>query len=511
MIRKSPAASSIATQRLVLRAIGTVAFGVGPAWSVRAESLPEALAQALDSNPVLRGARADFLAVAAREDIARAAGQPSLSLAARSERSIGNRNAFSDPRLIRTGGLDVAVPIFQGGRVREAVRAAALRTEARAERLRGEEGDLILEVVRAYLDAMQRRRLVELRQGLVTVLRDELATTVSLKRHAEASRTDVQQARARLAGAEAQLALAEADGVAAQEAYRRVVGHLPASLEEPPPLPDLPAAPDEAVDIAIAYGPEMAEARATAQAADRAYAAARANRLPSLGFAGSVDYGNATGNVRGDHVDARIGLVLRVPLFQGGRVGAAARQAGALRQAAREDVIGTERAIVSQVRTSFSRMRAGRAMIAATDAARVADREAVKDVRIERKAGFRDTLDVLDAEQELFEAEAAHVAARTSTYAAGAAVLRAMGRAGDIAAPVKRAPGAEPARSAAAAPSERVDGVKILREGLAFDLRSLPKRAEAASRLRLEYETASLAVVAARRLDYDIGGLARPG
>ncbi len=118
-----------------------------------------------------------------------------------------------------------------------------------------------------------------------------------------------------------------------------------------------------------------------------------------------------------------------LPLFQGGRVAAQQRQAQANASAALEQVVSTERSIISQVRSAYSSWQAAQAIIASTQSAVDAAALSLEGVRAENSVGNRTILNILDAQQELLRAQVQLVTARRNAYVAGFSLLAAMGRA----------------------------------------------------------------------------------
>ena len=72
-----------------------------------------------------------------------------------------------------TGGVDLSYPLFQGGTVRNDIKAAKTRVEAGRATLRAVEGDVFTEAVAAYMDVIRDRAIVELNHNNVRVLRDQ--------------------------------------------------------------------------------------------------------------------------------------------------------------------------------------------------------------------------------------------------------------------------------------------------------------------------------------------------
>src|SRR5690606_16335872 len=126
---------------------------------------------------------------------------------------------------------------------------------------------------------------------------------------------------------------------------------------------------------------------------------------------------------------AQAGLRATIPLFQGGRVAAQQRQAQAQASAALEQIVATERDVISQVRAAYSSWQAANAIIASNQAAVDAAELSLEGVRAENTVGNRTILDILDAQQELLRSQVQLVTARRNAYVAGFTLLAAMGRA----------------------------------------------------------------------------------
>jgi outer membrane protein len=124
-----------------------------------------------------------------------------------------------------------------------------------------------------------------------------------------------------------------------------------------------------------------------------------------------------------------VGVNARVPIFQGGLPAARIRQAQAIEGQLLEQVIGTERAVVALTRSAFASTQATTRAVASNQVAVSAAELALEGARAERSVGTRTVLDVLNAEQELLNAQVASVTARRDAYVAGFQLLNAMGQA----------------------------------------------------------------------------------
>lgn len=405
------------------------------AGTAAADTLRDALVSAYQTNPTLTAQRETLKATDATVAIARAAGRPQVS------GTVGVNRDLSRSGILETGGkgptlsggLDVAVPVFSGGSVKNSVRAAKTRVEAGRATLRAVEGDVFTQAVTAYMDVIRDRAIVELNQNNVKVLQTNLEATRDRFQIGDLTRTDVAQSEARLQLGNSQLAVSQGRLTASEATYRQVIGHPPGNLAPPPPLPPLPTTPDEAVRIALANNPDLDAISRQAIAAGYDVRVAEAGRLPTLSVVGSGTYVNEFGGhiagVPSTGGQTSIGLATMVPIFQGGLPAARIRQAQAQEGQTLEQVVGTERAVVQAARAAFATYDAAQKAIQAQTVAVQANELALEGNRAEQSVGTRTIIEVLNAEQELLNSQVALVTAKRDAYVAGFQLLNAMGQA----------------------------------------------------------------------------------
>ncbi|MBY8336723.1 TolC family outer membrane protein [Alteriqipengyuania sp. NZ-12B] len=422
------------TALLALTASSILALSV-PAY---ADTLNEALAEAYRTNPTLQAARAQLRATDENVAIEKADGRPSVTgSAALTEVLIQNSTSFFAPARSLSAGVDLGVPIYSGGAVKNSIRAAEQRVEAGRADLRGTESAIFSQVVAAYMDVLRGEALVGLSANQVQVLEVNLRATSDRFEIGDLTRTDVAQSQSRLALARGDLRSAQAGLIQARESYIQLVGSAPGELEPPPPLPGLPDDPRMAVDIALDNNPDLIAARERAQAAGYDIDVAGATRLPRVSAFAGYDYQNFLGSVPDSPTGpspqtadaSSAGLTLSIPIFQGGRPAALQRQAQARASAALDQVIAAERDVIAQVRAAYATYSAALAIIDSSREAVAAAELSLEGVRAENSIGNRTVLDVLNAEQELLLARVDLVTARRNAYVAGFSLLAAMGRA----------------------------------------------------------------------------------
>lgn len=413
-------------------AIGAALLLTGAA---SAETLREAMVRAYQTNPTITGQRAAQRATDENVPIARASGLPSLQGSGQfTDNIVVANNNFLNPERVGTGSLQLSVPLYQGGAVKNAVRAAETRVDAGRAQLRGVEANLFTNVVAAYMNVIRDEAIVNLNTRNVNVLDTNLRASRDRFQVGDLTRTDVAQSEARLAQARAQLQSAQANLISSRENYVAVVGVAPVGLEQPPALPTLPASPNQAVAVALEQNPQLIAARRAADATRYDINVARANRLPRVAAVSSGNYFNYLGslnvpNVPASGVNATVGAQLTMPLFQGGRPAAQVRQAEALRGQALENATGTERQVVAQVRSAYAVWQSSQEVILSAESAVRANSLSLEGVRAENSVGTRTVLDILNAEQELLNSQVTLVTARRDAYVAGFALIAAMGNA----------------------------------------------------------------------------------
>ena len=406
------------------------------AGTASADTLREALVSAYQTNPSITAQRETLKGTDATVAVAKAAGRPQINA------TIGLNRNLAQSGVLDTGGkgptlsvgADLSVPVYSGGSVKNSVRAAKTRVDAGRATLRAVEGDVFTQAVSAYMNVIHDRAVVELDQNNIKVLGTNLEATRDRFQIGDLTRTDVAQSEARLEQGRALLAVAQGQLTASEATYRQQIGHAPGQLAPPPPLPPLPASPDEAVRIALANNPDLIAISRQAIAAGYDVRVAEASRLPTLAGVLSNTYvnnfgGNSINGVPNNGNQTQMGLRASVPLFQGGLPAARIRQAQAEQGQVLEQVVGTERAVVQAARAAFAAYDAAQKAIQSTTVAVQANQLALEGTRAEQSVGTRTVIEVLNAEQELLISQVALVTAKRDAYIAGFQLLNAMGQA----------------------------------------------------------------------------------
>lgn len=408
-------------------ALAAMIFASGP---VSAESLRDAIALAYQTNPTLLAQRAQQRALDETYVQARAGLRPSLDASFGASWSRTWDDTPGSPRDTDSvsAGISLDQRLYTGGRIARGIDAAQADILRGRENLRAIEQQVMANVIQAYVDVLRDIEILRIREENITVLQRQLEEASARFEVGEITRTDVAQAEARLAQAQADLSSARAQLSASRAAYAAVVGQAPGTLDPAPSLPGVPDDFEAALDMALRDNPELLAAMWSQEAAEANVAAARSEYLPSVGL--SASYGTSgTANPWGldDQQSLSARATVSVPLFTGGlnrsRVAAAYERANA----AQIGVEGARREVLRAVSQAFAQVMAARDALAASEEQVRAARIAAEGVRQEAQVGLRTTLDVLNQELELRNAEVALVSARRNQYVAQAQLLAAIG------------------------------------------------------------------------------------
>jgi len=95
--------------------------------------------------------------------------------------------------------------------------------------------------------------------------------------------------------------------------------------------------------------------------------------------------------------------VLSIPIFSGGLIQSRVREAVANRERAQQDLEGAVRGVAQAVRTNFVNVTSGIAQVVALEQALVSTQSQLDSTILGRDVGVRTSVDVLNAQQQVFQ------------------------------------------------------------------------------------------------------------
>ena len=224
-----------------------------------------------------------------------------------------------------------------------------------------------------------------------------------------------------MANAEAQLNITLAN-------YAALVGHLPDNLEPEPDIDGLPTTLDEAFNQAEQSNPALNAALFTEKASRLGVAEARARRLFSISARANYSNGPYYAYREGNRTNtASATITLTQPLFAGGQLNSEVRQS--IEENNRDQLLieDARRNMVLGVSQYWNQLIAARKALISTEEEMKADTIAFYGVREEERFALRSTIEVLNTQAELQNAQIGFVRGRATEYVGRVQLLALVG------------------------------------------------------------------------------------
>ncbi|MFN7087841.1 MAG: TolC family outer membrane protein [Burkholderiales bacterium] len=394
-----------------------------PAWSF---DLLDAYRNALASDATFLAARSALAAVRENVPQARAGLLPQVNLSVQRTRNQTENTSTQfgipitrDSRYAaEAGALSLRQPLYRraGWTQLSFAEAQVAAAEAGFEKDRQDAG---LRVAEAYFTVL-------LAQSQVRALQAQLEAVTAQQKLAErafeagqGTRTDIDDARAQAQQAKAVLLDANYNLDNARRTLAALVGSTPAALadvvpERLPLVPPQPADLDHWLQQMEAANPELAALRHQVEMAKRDIARQSAGHHPTLDLIAARQYGSNETNVslNTKYTTDYVGVQLGVPIFSGGGVSAAVRQAEANLDKTRFQFEAARKRLGVDTQKFFYGVTQGIDKVRAYEASLEAAEQAVLSSRKGFLAGSRTQVDVLNALQRRADATRALYQAR---------------------------------------------------------------------------------------------------
>jgi len=381
----------------------------GPAVSA---DLMEYYRDALANDAQYAAARASLAAGQERLPQARAGLLPQINLsgsATRVQTEFDNRGVPDSSRSYRTFGYNVQLtqPLFRWANWQQYEQGKLAVALAEAQFAQAQQ-DLLLRVAQAYFDVLVAEDTITFITAQKEAITEQLA---SAKRNFEvgtATITDTNEAQARFDLASAQEIAARNDLNIRRANLQQIIGKPPGTVARVRAGVQLSAPEPTSVEPWVTSAERqnysvMAQS-ANLEIARRQIEVSRAGRYPTVDLFATKNYNNtpvsppvisSTGHI--------IGVQIAVPLYTGGLAQSRIREALALRDRAENDLENFRRIAAQSTRQAFFGVNSGLAQVKALEAAEVSSLSALESNRLGYEVGVRINIDVLNAQQQLFQ------------------------------------------------------------------------------------------------------------
>jgi adhesin transport system outer membrane protein len=395
------------------------------------EPMVQAVRKAVASNPEVQARWNAFMAADSQRDIAKAGFLPTVDLTA----SVGTENrttvGVGSTYDLNSAQLSLNQILFDGFFTSSEVKRLSEAKRTRYYELLEISESTALEATRAYADVARYRELVDLATQNYVEHKQSANLVEERANSGVGRRVDVEQANGRLALAESNLLteLTNLHDVSAR--YLRVVGEKPAtnlpSLPEPFKLGALPASTDVLMRDGLQHSPTLLAAVYNARSSRLAIDSAKSGYYPRLDLQLYGTQGRNTGGVVGDSNATGAALALTYNLFRGGADKAREKQAVNLAGQARDLQEKACRDVRQTLSLAYSDSRVLKEQLVYIDTHRLAAEKTREAFRQQFDIGQRTLLDLLDTQNEFFEASRSYINSRHDQAAAQARTLAAMG------------------------------------------------------------------------------------
>jgi outer membrane protein len=387
------------------------------AGAAAAEDLMQVYREAQQSDPSLAAARANWAATQERVPQARAALLPNVSA--------GGTAYLNDGRTDFSGGT---VPVTANGYSNAGLTISASQPLYRKQNsvafdqskriveqadftLAAAQQELILRVAIAYFDVLLAEVNIELAEAQKAAVSEQLAQA---KRNFEvgvATITDTNEAQARYDTIVAQEILARNNLDNKRTALRTIIGRMPGELKKlgpafEPELPN-PNVLDTWLGRALADNVNVRVAGYNVDVATLEIERARAGHLPTVDLVAGAGFTWGSGSLASDfnynQRNAQLGVVLNVPIYQGGFVDSRVREATAQLESARQSLEVARRNAISNAQVGFTGVNSSAANVVALKQALRSAETALASNKLGQEVGVRTNLDVLNVTQDVFQ------------------------------------------------------------------------------------------------------------
>ena len=286
---------------------------------------------------------------------------------------------------------------------------------------------LALDAAEAYIDVVRYARLIVLANENVAAHRALLANVDARFQGGRAGEGDLQQVRERVEAAIATQAQFRQQYDEARGTFRRAVGIEPHNLRAPGRLGGLPSSKDQALAITLRGNPTIQAAQADRDAAKHGFDATAGAFVPQLHFEGRSLWGRNSGTTFGERTETSANLVASWDIFRGGqdawrRVEQSERyQEQSMRHAR------LQRGAFESIDKAWAARTITNDRLAALRRQIIADRKVIEAYQKEYELGQRSLIDLLNAQNSLFNASVSLQSTISVSIFADYQLLAAMG------------------------------------------------------------------------------------
>jgi outer membrane protein len=269
--------------------------------------------------------------------------------------------------------------------------------------------DLILRVATAYFDVLRAQDVVSLLQAQHTAIAEQLNQAKRLFEAKVGTLTDLDETAARFDQTVAQELEAKNVLDVKQRVLQRSIGKRPIMLKAFNEMPLLSPVPNDLtywIEAAAKQDPQIEVKKATVAYMIQEIEKSRSGHFPTLDFVMSgTQANNPSYFLYGRQDTASATLQFNMPLYQGGQTSSKVRETLASKEKSEHDLDEAVRTSELLTSESFLAVNSGIAKVTALEQSVKSSERALHSTKMGHEVGLRTSVDVLNAQQQLFAAK----------------------------------------------------------------------------------------------------------
>ena len=390
-----------------------------PALQAKQQSLLDIYQQALKNDPTLASALSVNQASQEVIEQAKALYRPTVNLnasttATRSEFEIVGSSAPFRGGVNRFEGYNYGVqarqPIFRKQNW-EQIEQSLAQVSLADKQYHLSQQSLILRTTQVYFDVLIAQDRIDLIGAQKTAILSQLDQAKATFEVGTSTITDVNEAQARYDLILAQEIAAINEYEIAKRSVEAITGNIPSKLataKSDIQVKDLGQKMQEWQQVALQNNLNIKIQQDALKIAESNISIAQAGHLPTLDLVAGYTKSYTNGGQNGfgsDSQNSTIGLQVEIPIYQGGAISSRARQAVLNKQKALDDIEIARRSTDLETQRAFLNLSTTIAQVKALEQALISSQSQLDSTQLGYEVGVRTSVDVLNAQQQLFSAK----------------------------------------------------------------------------------------------------------
>jgi outer membrane protein len=307
-------------------------------------------------------------------------------------------------------GVDARQPIYRKQNLVQMEQSKTQVSQA-DKQLHLTQQNLILRVTQTYFDVLIAQDKMTLMAAQKKAIVSQLEQAKANFEVGTATVTDVNEAQARYDLVLAQEIATENELQVAKRSVQAITGAMPeklATVRADIHPENLAQSMDKWLEITAANNLNILLQQDALKFAEQEIERLSAGHLPTLDAVASYTLNYANGNPNGfgsELESAVVGVQMQIPLYQGGAISSRVRQAVQNQEKAKDDIEVARRNAELETQRAYLNLSTSIAQVKALEQAEASSKLQVESTKLGYEVGVRNSVDVLNAEQQYFVAK----------------------------------------------------------------------------------------------------------